>query len=491
MLLLHYLENLFMKKTLISLMLLSLYASFASSETILNGDQINDTEILPISSTPIKEKTLLIDPKPIDNSNIKTSSSEIDKLKKNSGKFFNEIKNEINSPVFEYQGQTYNKQKVADVDGGKIVLTPIKEKEEKVDVVLPKGLEEIKSDVEWVDYSEYQKRLAKEQQQNKTTINKPDGFYDNDQPSNYIDNFFDNTIVDTNKNKSNIKESLNELVDSYKEKDTQKNKPNNSSKFKPISNDHFKPNLNNMKSNTETKPVIEKSVALDNGFKNIVDLYSNPDRKETLGYINNDIIKSTPMAIMSHNIPEYLKGKPIYIRIFKENNSLEFYLLDHGKYKLANVYTICTFSGGLGPKKRQGDQKSPEGFYTFKTNGFNPYSQYHKSIDLGFPNAYDQAHGYNGSLLMVHGGCKSVGCYAMTDSYIEEIYQFAQAALKNGQDSIQVDIFPFKMTDQNMKKYKNNENYAFWKEIKTGYDIFEKTGKPPIVSSQGKKYIFN
>ena len=182
-------------------------------------------------------------------------------------------------------------------------------------------------------------------------------------------------------------------------------------------------------------------------------------------------------------------GKQVYIRIFKSTNSLELYLLDHGKYKLANIYNICTFSGGLGPKKFAGDSKSPEGFYSFNKNSFNPNSEYDKSMNLGFPNQYDREHGYTGSLLMVHGGCKSIGCYAMTDKYIQEIYAFAQAAIKNGQSDIQVDIFPFKMTDSNMNKYKNNENYQFWLNIKKGYDIFEKTGRPPNISVRNKEYI--
>ncbi|MDI5424800.1 FtsW/RodA/SpoVE family cell cycle protein, partial [Salmonella enterica subsp. enterica serovar Kentucky] len=41
---------------------------------------------------------------------------------------------------------------------------------------------------------------------------------------------------------------------------------------------------------------------------------------------------------------------------------------------------------------------------------------FYKAINIGFPNAYDRAHGYDGKYLMIHGACVSVGCYAMTDS---------------------------------------------------------------------------
>ncbi|MDI5817489.1 hypothetical protein MJI46_32940, partial [Salmonella enterica subsp. enterica serovar Cerro] len=43
-----------------------------------------------------------------------------------------------------------------------------------------------------------------------------------------------------------------------------------------------------------------------------------------------------------------------------------------------------------------------------------------------------EAHGYDGKYLMIHGACVSVGCYAMTDSGIDEIFQFVTAALVFG-----------------------------------------------------------
>ena len=51
-----------------------------------------------------------------------------------------------------------------------------------------------------------------------------------------------------------------------------------------------------------------------------------------------------------------------------------------------------------------------------------PNSNYHLAFNLGYPNAYDKAQRRTGEFLMIHGKCKSVGCYAMTDALIEEIY---------------------------------------------------------------------
>ena len=56
----------------------------------------------------------------------------------------------------------------------------------------------------------------------------------------------------------------------------------------------------------------------------------------------------------------------------------------------------------------------------------------HRSFSLGFPNVFDQAHGRTGSFLMVHGGCASIGCYAVTDPAVDEIWRMVTAALQQG-----------------------------------------------------------
>jgi murein L,D-transpeptidase YafK len=121
----------------------------------------------------------------------------------------------------------------------------------------------------------------------------------------------------------------------------------------------------------------------------------------------------------------------------------------------------------------------------------NPNSAYHLSFDLGFPNAYDRAHGATGAYLMVHGVCSSAGCYAMTDAQIEEIYAIAREAFAGGQEAFQVQAFPFRMTPQNMARRRGDENYEFWRMLKEGYDHFEVTHLPPKVAVCSKRYVFN
>jgi len=186
-------------------------------------------------------------------------------------------------------------------------------------------------------------------------------------------------------------------------------------------------------------------------------------------------------------------GAPIYIRIFKKPKQLEVWLKKEAQFQLFKTYGICTYgwAGRLGPKVRQGDGQAPEGFYFVTPKQMNPLSSYHLSFNLGYPNAYDRAHKRTGGALMVHGRCVSIGCYAMTDKRIEEIYTLADAAFRNGQPFFRVHIFPFPMIDDNMEKYRHSEWIDFWRNLKEGYDFFENNGnKPPNVLVKDMRYVF-
>ncbi len=183
-------------------------------------------------------------------------------------------------------------------------------------------------------------------------------------------------------------------------------------------------------------------------------------------------------------------SSPIFIRIFKKSGELEVWVKNFQKFELFKTYKLCRFSGSLGPKIRLDDCQSPEGFYYVTADQLNPSSQFHMSFNIGYPNSYDRAHGRTGSALMVHGACVSIGCYAITDEKIEEVYTMADAAFRGGQPFFRVHIFPFRMTKKNMEQYKESKWYGFWKNLKQGYDIFENERKPPNVMVRGKKYVF-
>lgn len=199
----------------------------------------------------------------------------------------------------------------------------------------------------------------------------------------------------------------------------------------------------------------------------------------------NEQTQSTPVVI------QQLLGSPVYIQIFKEERLLELYAKVGNEFRLVNSFPICAFSGGLGPKRRQGDLKSPEGFYSVDIRHLKPDSQYYRAINIGFPNEYDKAHGYSGSYLMIHGDCKSIGCYAMTNDYMAEIYRYVEAAFVYGQSRISINIYPFRMTKDNLERHRLSKNIDFWRELKPGYDHFLTHRHPPMIDVVNGQYVLS
>ena len=183
---------------------------------------------------------------------------------------------------------------------------------------------------------------------------------------------------------------------------------------------------------------------------------------------------------------------PLLVRLFKQEAELELWKQDaSGRYELLKTYPICRWSGELGPKIKEGDRQAPEGFYTITPAQMNPNSQFYLSFNMGYPNAFDKAHGRTGAHLMVHGDCSSRGCYAMTDDQIGEIYSLARESFFGGQRAFQVQAYPFRMTAANFAKHRNNPNVPFWRMLKEGNDHFEITRQEPVVEVCEKRYVFN
>jgi len=186
------------------------------------------------------------------------------------------------------------------------------------------------------------------------------------------------------------------------------------------------------------------------------------------------------------------RAAPILIRIYKEESTLEVWKQDrNGKFAPLNSYPICKFSGNLGPKLMQGDHQAPEGFYDIAPDQMNPNSSEYLAFNTGFPNAFDRSFGRTGSFLMVHGGCRSVGCYAMTDYAMEEIYGLVDEAFKGGQEKVQLQAFPFRITAQNLASHAGDPNMPFWEMLKAGSDAFLATERPPRVAVCDRRYVFN
>lgn len=184
----------------------------------------------------------------------------------------------------------------------------------------------------------------------------------------------------------------------------------------------------------------------------------------------------------------FTAGSPVFIRIFKREAQLELWLQRDTGFELFETYPICYWSGKLGPKLKQGDAQSPEGFYSVSRAQLNPNSEYYRSFDLGFPNHYDRSHGRNGRYLMVHGNCVSRGCYAMTDAQMQEIWRLVTAALDAGQPRFAVHIFPFRPSQNRLDTYSHHAWHGFWRDLAPAYKSFNETRTPPVIAVCGKSY---
>ena len=182
---------------------------------------------------------------------------------------------------------------------------------------------------------------------------------------------------------------------------------------------------------------------------------------------------------------------PLVLRSYKKEAEIEVWKRNAaGRFVYVKTFPICRWSGQLGPKMYPGDRQTPEGIYDIPARQMNPNSHYYLSFDTGFPNAYDRAHGASGSAVMVHGTCSSMGCFAMTDKAIGELYAIARDALAGGQPAFQLQAYPFHMSAKNMALYRSDPSIDFWRQLKDGSDRFEATGEILHDGVVAGRYVF-
>ncbi len=110
----------------------------------------------------------------------------------------------------------------------------------------------------------------------------------------------------------------------------------------------------------------------------------------------------------------------------KQERRLEAWAKATEGWKRIAVFPVLAASGGPGPKLRVGDLQVPEGFY--RLVAFNPNSSYHLSLRVNYPNQDDlavaRAEGRTdlGGDIFIHGKAVSIGCLALGDRGIEELY---------------------------------------------------------------------
>jgi len=165
-----------------------------------------------------------------------------------------------------------------------------------------------------------------------------------------------------------------------------------------------------------------------------------------------------------HYPPQY-----IFIKIIKDDKLLELYVKEGSDYQLFKTYPFCAASGTLGPKRKEGDLQVPEGIYYI--DRFNPASNFYLSLGINYPNKQDKKLSdpkKPGGDIFIHGNCVSIGCVAITDNLIKEVYWLAVKAKAAGQQKIPVHIFPFELTNAlKMKKYAQQypQHQSLWQSL--------------------------
>ena len=196
----------------------------------------------------------------------------------------------------------------------------------------------------------------------------------------------------------------------------------------------------------------------------------------------------------------------LFIRAFKHEKVLEVWAAKNepnARFQLLKTYPVCEIAGTFGPKRTEGDDQVPEGFYVL--DRFNPQSTYHLSMGINYPNASDQYFGKQpyGSNIFIHGKCVTIGCLPLTDPLIEELYVLVLEANQVHQNGVPVHIFPCKFSAENraeiVRAYQefsegtapSKDLLKFWDNLQEGYSYFERNKKLPKVSVAGNgKYVF-
>jgi murein L,D-transpeptidase YafK len=185
----------------------------------------------------------------------------------------------------------------------------------------------------------------------------------------------------------------------------------------------------------------------------------------------------------------------LFVRVFKRERTLEVWARPQNEdtFRLLKTYAICALRGEPGPKRRQGDNQTPEGFY--RIDRFNPTSNFFLSLHIDYPNRSDRLLGQQGALggdIFIHGGCQTEGCIAVTDESIKEIYWLAVEARAAGQRTIPIHIFPFRMEAEDLEiagRFFGGQPdlLHFWRSLEPGYRYFEEHRRVPniVVAANG------
>ncbi len=179
----------------------------------------------------------------------------------------------------------------------------------------------------------------------------------------------------------------------------------------------------------------------------------------------------------------------IFIIGYKKDKDLEVWAKNKGNSQFIKVldYKFCMLSGKPGPKRQQGDLQVPEGYYNI--NVYNPWSNFHLSIGINYPNPSDRILGVRNKLggdIYIHGSCVSIGCIPITNRNIKELYVICVEAKNGGQEHIPVHLYPARlekgvMTDLIKNYNPDTATINLWKDLQLSYNYFLSYRKIPNI----------
>lgn len=142
----------------------------------------------------------------------------------------------------------------------------------------------------------------------------------------------------------------------------------------------------------------------------------------------------TEPELRKYFLKAHLAYPPRYISLlaFKKEKKVELWAKneENDKWTFVHNYPITASSGRLGPKLREQDGQIPEGVYRLVT--FNPFSTYHLSMMIDYPNHFDRLQASKdgrrrlGNNIFLHGNSVSVGCLAVGNHAIDQIFLLAR-----------------------------------------------------------------
>ena len=154
-------------------------------------------------------------------------------------------------------------------------------------------------------------------------------------------------------------------------------------------------------------------------------------------------------------------GSPIFLRVYKQSSKMELWIA-----------------------------QSPEGLYHITSEDLIVNPRWHRAMNINYPNRFDVVNGRGGSGILIHGKCGSVGCFAIQDGNVEEVYDAVRAALHNGQVSIPVLALPFSFAKYAPAVEDTLKLNEFWSDLRRADILFNRDHVPPMAWICDGRYYF-